>query len=290
MFAILVWSGWMVASRYAVKGSLTAYDITAIRFTVGGLILLPVVLRKGLRIAPYGFAGGLVLSLLIGAPYTNIAVAGMMFAPASHASTVINGTLLIITTVVGIYVLREKTTPLRIIGVICSLAGIGCMLIARGADNDPNQWLGHILFVISGAMWAGYTLLVRAWKADALHAAAIVCVFSMILYLPFYLLFAQSHIGLHNWQEVAFQGFYQGLLTAVLALTAFNAGIGILGAARAGALIPLVPAISTLLAIPILHEIPTWLECFGVAAVSFGVFLASGIIEKSISRFTLNKN
>jgi drug/metabolite transporter (DMT)-like permease len=278
LFSVLIWSGWMVVSRYSMKGSLTAYDIAAIRFGVAGLLLLPVAIKRGLAVGPYGLKGGLLLALLIGAPYTNIAVAGMKYAPASHASTIINCTLLVMTTGIGVLVLREKTTPVRLAGVACSLAGIVCMLAAKDSGANPQQWLGHLLFVASGAMWAIYTLLTRAWKADSTTAAASVCVLSMVGFLPIYFLFIQSHIGPDNWREVAFQGFYQGLLTGVVAFISFNNGIRILGASHAGSFIPLVPVISTVLAIPFLHEVPTSLEWGGVAAVSLGVFLSSGAV------------
>lgn len=279
LFSILIWSGWMVASRYAMKGPLSAYDVTAIRFTVSGLILLPVALRKGLSIGPFGWLGGCILAFCVGAPYTNIAVLGMKYAPASHASTFINGTLLVTTTVVGIMLLKEATSPLRLAGVACSLLGMALMFTAKNTTGDGDETTGHVLFVTAGLLWSGYTLLVRAWRADALQAAAAVCVISMLGYMPFYLMMAESHITLANWQPVLFQSFYQGVLTAVVALISFNAGIRILGASRAGSFIPLVPVLSTILAIPLLGEIPGVLEVAGVAAVSFGVLLASGVFR-----------
>lgn len=284
LLSIFIWAGWMVASRYAVKGSLTAYDITAIRFTVAGLILLPIAIKRGFRIGPYGILGGIILSIGVGAPYTNLAVLGMKYAPASHASTFINGTLLITTTVVGILALKEPTTRLRLIGVGCSFVGVICMFFAKSAHGSEDAWIGHVLFIVSGLMWSSYTLLVRAWRADALQAAAAVCVLSMIGYMPFYLALAESHITLEHWKEVAFQGMYQGVLTAVIALISFNAGIRILGASRAGAFIPLVPVLATLLAIPILGEVPNEREVLGVACVSLGVLLASGLFRRRVAR------
>jgi drug/metabolite transporter (DMT)-like permease len=285
MLSIFIWAGWMVASRFAVKGTLTPYDITAIRFTVAGLILSPIVLRKGLAIGPWGWKSGLLLSLMIGAPYTLLATAGMKYAPASHASTLINGSLLILTTLVGIHGLRESVSKMRIIGVTFSACGIVCMLVARSATSGELQWLGHILFVVSGLMWGGYTLLVRAWKVDAMHCASVVCVLSMLTYMPFYLTLVHSHIGMENWHEVAFQGMYQGVLTGVVAFVTFNIGVHILGAVRTGAFIPLVPVLSTLLAIPVLGEMPSPLEWTGVGAVSLGVLLASGVFRFKSLRY-----
>jgi drug/metabolite transporter (DMT)-like permease len=280
LFSILVWSGWTVASRFAMKGMLTAYDITAIRFTTAGVIFLAVAIRRGLSIGPWGWRSGLLLAALMGAPYTLLAVAGMRFAPASHAGTVINGSLLVLTTIVGIHGLRETTSLPRLVGVACSIGGIICMLAAKSTlVSTPDQWKGHLLFIASGLMWGTYTVLVRGWKLDAVHAAATVCVYSMLIYMPIYLLFLPSHMTLAHWHEVAFQSFYQGVLTGVLAFITFNRGIHILGASRAGAMTPLVPVLATLLAIPILGEVPTPLEWTGVFAVSFGVFLGSGILR-----------
>lgn len=279
MFSVFIWSGWMVISRYGIKGTLSAYDITFIRFITSGLILLPVAFKKGLRIGPWGLKGGFLLSLLIGAAYTNIVIFGMQFAPVSHTSTIINGTLLIITTIVGVHGLREHISRVRIFGVICSLCGIAIMLFSN-KNQLPDQWIGHLLFIAGGILWSTYTLLIKAWKANSLHAATVVCVFSMITYVPFYLLFCKSHIGFSNWQEVLLQLVYQGILTAVIALITFNMGVQILGAARAGAFIPLIPALSTMLAIPFLGEVPSAMEWTGIVTVSLGVFLASGFVDR----------
>jgi drug/metabolite transporter (DMT)-like permease len=51
LFSICIWSGWFVASRFTVQGALGAGDVTELRFLVGGVILLPVVIRRGLAMA-----------------------------------------------------------------------------------------------------------------------------------------------------------------------------------------------------------------------------------------------
>ena len=270
----------MILSRYSVRGSLTAYDITALRFGVAGIILLPVVLRRGIAIGPYGKKGGLWLALMMGAPYNTIAIAGMHYAPASHAASIINTTMLTLATLFGIFALREKITPLRLAGVLASISGIGCMLFASQLIPEADAWIGSLFFVIAGTMWTLYTLSLRAWQADPLHATAVVCVLSLLVYLPIYLVFIPSHIGIHNWQEVALQAFYQGFVNSVLALLCFNRGVRLLGATTTSAFLPLVSIFSTLLAIPLLQEIPNALEWSGIFLASCGVFLSTGIIGR----------
>lgn len=280
LFAITVWSGWILLSRYSVRGSLTAYDITALRFGVAGIILLPVLIRKGLNIGPYGAKGSFWLALTMGAPYNTIAIAGMHYAPASHAAAIINTVMLTITTVVGIWILKEKTTPSRMAGVLLSIAGIACMLFASDLVPDGQGWRGSVLFMIAGSMWALYTLSIRAWHADPLHATAAVCALSLVFYLPVYLIFITSHIGLHNLPEVVFQAVYQGVINSVLALLCFNRGVRLLGATTSSAFLPLVCIFSTLLAIPLLQEVPGPLEWTGILLASIGVFLSTGILSR----------
>ena len=282
IFAVFIWSGWIVASRYSVKGTLSAYDITAIRFTTAGLFLLPVAFKKGLKIGPWGYGSAFLLSLLLGASYMNIAALGMQFTPASHASTLINGTVLVVTSLAGILLMHEPFTRLRLLGIGIILSGIATIIVVASPNDAhlyPSAWQGHILFILAGCMFGTYTLLAKKWHIAPLHATAIVSVISMLYYMPFYLLLGKSHIGTANLYEVAFQAGYQGILTAVIAFMLFNKGVLLIGATKAGAFVPLVPVISTLIAIPVLHEIPSVYEWIGVFMVSCGVLLASGVIR-----------
>jgi drug/metabolite transporter (DMT)-like permease len=279
LYSVLIWSGWMIVSSYSVRGSLTSYDITAIRFGVSGIFWLPVLIRKGLSIGPYKRWGSLWLALLMGAPFNFITVFGMKFAPASHAAGIINTTMLTVTTILSIFLLNEKTTKLRILGIAISIAGIGCMLFARPIAPGSDAFTGHLFFLIGGVIWAFYVVSMRAWRVEPVHAAAAVCSLSLVIYLPIYLLFLPVHIGMHNLGEVAGQALYQGILNSVFALLLFNRAIGILGASTASAFLPLIPAIATLLAIPALGEFPTWVEVAGIAFAGVGVLLATGIIS-----------
>ena len=268
----------MILSSYSVRGTLLAYDITALRFGVAGLVLLPVLIKKGLRIGPYGVLGGLLLAAMMGAPYNTIAIMGMKYAPVSHAAGIINTTLLCITTLIGIYFLREKTSGIKLAGIALSIIGIACLLDAKGNDGE-DTFFGHMLFLIAGCMWAVYTISMKAWKVDALHAAAAVCCFSGIFYLPIYFAFLPSNLGMHNIGEATFQALYQGLLNSIFALICYNRGVALLGASTSSAFLPLVPVISTLLAIPFLAQIPSTLEWTGIILCATGVLLSSGILR-----------
>lgn len=284
LFSVCVWGGWIVITRYSVRGTLTTFDITALRFGVAGVFLLPVLIKKGLNIGPYGWKGGIALAFLLGAPFNLIAIFGMRYAPASHAAALINTSMMVTTTLLGIFLLKEQTTRLRITGVVISVLGISCLLFARPFVANGQGLAGHLLFMFAGTMWAGYAVCVRNWKANPLHATAAVCSISFILYLPLYLIFIHSNITHENIGEVLFQAGYQGILNSILALLFFNRGIALLGATTSGAFLPLVPVVATLIAIPLLGEWPNVCEFIGVLLASGGVFLSTGIAGRLLKR------
>jgi len=84
--AVSMWTTWILAVRFGIRTSLTPWDITAIRFGVAGLILLPYLLRKGLAVDRLGWTG-LAAIMAGGAPTVLVSYGGLVFAPAAHAAS-----------------------------------------------------------------------------------------------------------------------------------------------------------------------------------------------------------
>jgi drug/metabolite transporter (DMT)-like permease len=59
--AVSIWAGWSVLTRLAVTTRLDAWDISALRFGLAGLLLLPLAARCGLALDRLGRGGLLVL-------------------------------------------------------------------------------------------------------------------------------------------------------------------------------------------------------------------------------------
>jgi drug/metabolite transporter (DMT)-like permease len=124
-------------------------------------------------------------------------------------------------------------------------------------------------------MWAIYTLLVRRSGLKPIQAAALICAWSALLFLPAYLLLGLSRFGRASAGEIALQAGYQGVLMSGVALFTYNRAISLLGSAAATAMIALLPAVASILAIPILGETPTPTEGAAIAITVIGVLLAS---------------
>src|SRR5262252_430332 len=83
--AVSIWAGWSAMTRLAVTTHLDAWDIPALRFGVAGLLLSPILIRRGIALDRLGWLGlgGLIVGT--GAPYALVVAVGLHFAPAYDA-------------------------------------------------------------------------------------------------------------------------------------------------------------------------------------------------------------
>ena len=257
------------------SNALDAWDITALRFGVAGLLLLPLFLRLGL--GELRLPRGVFLACGAGTPYVLLTAGGLAFAPAGHMGVITPSCMLLCSTLGSAWLLGDALTRGRVFGVAAILAG----LVAMGWDGLANHgeltWLGDAMFALGGLFWASYTIASRAWRVEPRHATAVVGVLSMIAYVPAYAWLAGAQLVAAPWREIVIQAVFQGVLSAVVALLLYTRAVAILGAARGAVFAALVPAFSLLVAIPLLHERPTPLQLAGVAFVSLGMLLALGL-------------
>jgi drug/metabolite transporter (DMT)-like permease len=71
------------------------------------------------------------------------------------------------------------------------------------------------------------------------------------------------------------QTIYQGVFMSCLAVVAFNPAVALLGPSAATAIIALLPAVASILAIPILGEMPVPAQWEAIVMIGIGVCLAA---------------
>ncbi|TMK42053.1 MAG: DMT family transporter [Alphaproteobacteria bacterium] len=273
--AVSIWSGWIVVARLGLRTSLTPWDIAALRFGVAGLLLLPYLLSNGLVLKRLGWIGLAAIVLGGGAPVL-LANAGLQFAPAAHAGALFPGVMPLAVAILAAFVLREAFSGVKRIGFVLILLGV--LGIAWEAVDATSivPTIGHALFLGSALAWACYTVAMRRARLDGLHAAAIAAVGALILYMPLYLLAAGVTLIKAPWGDLALQAFVQGLLTAIVSLVLYGRAVSLLGASSGAAFAALSPAMTAIMAIPILGEWPTPMDWIAIVAISLGVYIVSG--------------
>ena len=273
------------AARAGIIGGLAPDDMIFARYAVAGLVMLPSLVYWGLPdLAAIGWRRGLILSICGGAPFALLQTGGYAFAPLAHGAVIAPSTVTIVSTVAAGILLGETLTRSHLAGAALVLAGIlmiGWQGVA-GRIAGEAAWIGDILFFVSSLLWATFTVLIRWWKVDAVRATAVVAVLSLFVFAPAYLVYrGPQHLAGLPLLPLVFQGIVQGLVQAVLTIMAYNRAIAILGVSRAVLFPALVPAMSVLIGIPAVGEMPNALQIAGLIAVSAGMLLAVGMFTRS---------
>jgi drug/metabolite transporter (DMT)-like permease len=275
--AALLYGGQFVVSRWSIQRTLSLWDLAALRFATAGLLLLPVVLRHGVAgAAGLGWGRALALATAAGAPYTLILYGGLALAPAADGAVIITGATPVVSTALIWLWFGERPRPSRLGGLALIVAGL-VLVSWPGMSGGAGEraWLGDLLFAVDALLWGLYTVLARHWHVDPLRATAMVWTLALA-YLPVYLVVGGPRLLAAPRGEVLFQGLYQGVGVAIVALALYSWAIRVLGASLASLFMPLVPVFGTLLAIPVLGEIPAGVQLVGILAVSIGMALAAG--------------
>src|SRR5262245_18041719 len=149
--AVSIWASWSAITRLAVTTSLDAWDIAALRFGVAGLLLWPVVARRGLARDRLGWPGLAVIIGGAGAAFAVVAAGGLRFAPAFDQGALNPGFMPLFVALFAAIVLKERLSTTRKLGLGLILAG-ALMIVGLHAGVEGTSWstsrsFGHALFL-----------------------------------------------------------------------------------------------------------------------------------------------
>ena len=276
--AALIWGGWPVVTALAVQESLSPYQLVLLRIMVSLPILLPFVFRGSNSIKEWAKAG--VLTVFAGAPYSYLVSSGFQYSSATHGGVIIPGTIMLTGLLTSHFILKDRLSKQRILGGLAILFGLS--LLASGGSSDSDSLLaGDFLFFMGGISWGIYTLLLRLWPMDAVAVTARVAFLSGIIMAIWFALHEGPAFENISTGTLVFQAIWQGALSGALAIILFNKGVALMGAAKATVVNSLIPVISTVLALVILHEIPNMLEAIGLLFILTGI--GSALYNKRVT-------
>ena len=271
---ICVWTGFILVSRAGGKGVLTGFDVTALRFGVGGAIALCFLPRVSLP--PWRVIA--LFSIFGGIGYATAVYAAFRLAPAAHAAVLMPGALPFATAVIAWLWLRQVPPVRQRIALACVLAGIlltAADTLSHGPSLTGMQLVGDALFLTGSSSWAVFTLLLRRHPMPPLAATVSVTLGSAMVYLPLWWLFLPSTLDQAPLGEIAMQAAYQGILVVFIAMLTYTLAVRNLGAQTVALLMAVVPGLSALAAVPVLGEPLSLLAMAGLAAVTVGAVLGA---------------
>ncbi len=275
LFALVcvgLWAGFVWLSRIAGPSGLNSFDLTALRFGVASIVLLPLWLFW--RRMPIFNLTMLSLAATGGLGYALLAYTAFHFAPASHGAVLLSGILPFFVTVLAWFILGERPSHKRLwaLGVI----GLGVASMAKYSMNNlAESWPGDLMMVAGSCVWGLYTVLVKRSGKAPWEVTTGVGLLSALLYLPVYLLILPKTIATASWINIVTQGLFHGVLVVIVAMLCYMQAMVRLGPTRLGAMMAIVPAVAGLGAVVLLGEpFSAWLVA-GLVLTSGGAWLGA---------------
>ncbi|MTE26183.1 DMT family transporter [Winogradskyella ouciana] len=202
---------------------------------------------------------------------------GLEFTSPIHASAIMTITPVIIL-ILSAYVLKEKITSLKIVGIVLALCGALALTIygksIRTGDNVP---LGNLLIFLNAISYSIYVILIKKLTAKY-HPFSFIkwlFLFGLIILIPF---------GYKELQEVQWQSFTPYITFSVL-FVILGATFGTyllnplalnkLKASTVGIFIYLQPVIAGLFAITMGADNIDAIKIFAMILIFTGVYLVS---------------
>ncbi len=269
---IFIWSGMIVFSRAGVITALTPYDLSALRFMVTGLLVLPFLRSWWPNHLPL-HAMAIMVLCGPGAIYSLLLYLGLSEASAAYAGVFVNGSLPLFTMVVAYLVARDVPGHFQALAIAVIVLGGILLGIPGMAGGGADTVLGIVFFLSASAVLSVYIFSLRYWHVTPRQALALINLPNALIYLPLWYFLLPTGLAEAELSTIVFQALFQGLGPGFFALILFALAAIHLGPTATAGFSASVPATAALLAIPVLAEYPSLIEWCGIAAVTAGMAL-----------------
>ncbi len=172
--------------------------------------------------------------------------------------------------------LKETLSPIRLLGIGISIAGIFLiMFFAEANESAPNSFLGNLIMLLSVVLWAAYTLFAkRLANFDPLIITTGATIAGTILLASA----ALFELGGKNFPSISASGWtgviYLGVFSSAVAMLLYNRSLQCLNAGETANFLNLMPVVAVLIAVVFLGESPTFPQIAGGTLVLFGVYIS----------------
>jgi drug/metabolite transporter (DMT)-like permease len=277
--AALFWSGNHILGR-AISGHVPPFGISAMRWLIPALVLWPLArphLKRDWPLIRAHWGIMIWLSLTGGALFTILQYVALQYTSALNVS-VLNSLVPVLIVAAGALLFRDRIGPVQLAGILTSSLGV-LIIIARGQFETLKllafNW-ADLVIVINMVVFAIYAAYLRL--RPQIHWLSFIFALSVIstaATMPFFIWETLAGITFKPTWFTLFAVLYVAIFPSVLALGAWNRGVELIGANRAGPFLHLVPIYSAVLASTLLGEELAAYHVVGFVLILGGVWLAS---------------
>ena len=274
--AALAWAAGFVVAKHGIQVGFSPADLAFHRFFWSGLLMLPLIIREGLRdLGGIGWGRASVMTILSGPPQSLLAYSGFILVPLGHGTTIQPACAALSGLVLASLILHEKATLQRVIGGAIIIAGL-LMFGAESLTTIGNSGVGgDLLFATAGLFWATFGTLLRLWNVAGTRAVTAVGAVSVIVLAPIYLfIYGISGLAKQSLFENLLQAVVQGGIAGSLPIYLFAHAVIALGGGRAATFPALVPVFGAIIGFLALGVVPSLAQFVGMLIVLVGFHFA----------------
>lgn len=276
---VLIWAAWLVSTRHSVGTSLTALDLSLLRYGIPAVVLAPVWLRTGLWPKSVPKLPLVLMILGSGAPFFQVVGFGMKATPASAAGVLLPGVMPLMTALIGIALLGERPDRMRKLGMVAIFAGGVILLAANLSSGGGLTWVSYVILPLGATLWAIYTHAFRRSGLSAFEGGALICIWSTLLNLAA-LPFVETHLLQAPVAELGLQVLTQGILSGLAATLLYGAAVRSLGGTKAAAYTAVTPAAAAFGGAIFLGEALGPATIAAALITGIGVLLSTGVLSR----------
>ncbi|QIB69341.1 DMT family transporter [Aminipila butyrica] len=273
---IFIWGTTFISTKLLLE-AFSPIEILFLRFIIGFMVLfmayphwLKVKEKKQeLYFAAAGLCGVTLYYLL-----ENIA---LTYTLASNVGVIISIAPFFTAAFAHRFLDGEKLRLQFFIGFMLAVSGI-FLLSFSGSSNLQLNPLGDILAVLAAVVWSIYSVLTKkisGFHYNTIQATRRVFFYGLVFMLPALFLFGfepnlKQLLQPVNWFNILFLG----LGASALCFVTWNSAIKMLGAVKTSVYIYMVPVITVITSVIVLHETITSMAILGIMFTLAGLFLS----------------
>lgn len=268
LITMFIWGSFSLLARLNAYWHIQIWDILALRFALASAVLIPILIytKKYKFLWDYR---AIILAVVGGVGYCMFVYSGFFYAPVVHGVVFLNGTFPVFASFIAFLFLNQPIDKHTKISIGIILLTVTLMSVMMTQQQHHLGW-GDLFFIASAICWAGFSVLLRQWTFSAWQTMVSVAIWSTIIYLPCYFLFATPQFEQAQFHHLAIQGIFHGIFVVVIATLTYAKAVEKIGMFKAGSIATLAPFISALLAVPLLNEPLNMVMICGLIGMGIG--------------------
>lgn len=280
LFTILVWGITFISTK-ALLEDFSALEITFYRLVLAVLVLLAAGMPKSFVEKPKSFSiqseWKIMLAGLCGVTlyfvFQNLALA---YTLTSNVGVLISAAPLFIA-LISFLVLREKPKKGFFPGFMIAMAGISLIAYNGNFILKLNP-LGDVLSILAALVWAVYSVTVKSIESSQsslFKQTRKIFLYGLLFLLPL-LPFFGFRFGVERLARLPnlLNLFFLGVIASALCFGSWNFAVRVLGPVRTSLYIYMIPVITTIASVVVLHEPITLASGIGIVLILAGMVLS----------------